>query len=75
MASALQLAAADGMGLTPWLGLAGVRAQQADLTAWRAAQPLAAAAAFFVGDVAVTALSLPGATAMALAAGAVLGLG
>ncbi len=50
------------------------KSQQAAIEAWRAAHPLAAALAFFAAYVAVTALSLPGATVMTLAAGAIFGL-
>ena len=57
------------------LSLANIKGAQGDLEAWRAAQPLRAAAAFFAGYVVVSALSLPGAAAMTLAAGALFGLG
>ena len=63
------------LDLGRYLSLAAIKTSQADLKAWRAAQPLLAAALFFVGYVAVTALSLPGATVMTLAAGALFGLG
>ena len=58
-----------------FLSLANFKAAQTDLEAWRAAQPLRAAAAFFAGYVVVAALSLPGAAAMTVAAGALFGLG
>ena len=64
--------AADG---GHWLRLSTIKAHQAELEAWRAARPVAAALLFFAGYVAVTALSLPGATVMTLAAGALFGLG
>ena len=64
--------AADG---GHWLRLSTIKAHQAELETWRAAQPLTAALLFFAGYVAVTALSLPGATVMTLAAGALFGLG
>lgn len=51
-----------------------LKAQQEDLQAWVRARPLEAAILFFVGYVVVTALSLPGATVMTLAGGAVFGL-
>ncbi len=58
-----------------FLSLAAIQNRQAELQAWRAAQPLVAGALFFAGYVAVTALSLPGAAVMTLAAGALFGLG
>ena len=58
-----------------YLNLAAIKSSQATLEAWRAAQPLLAALIFFAGYVAVTALSLPGALVMTLAAGAIFGLG
>ena len=57
-----------------YLSLDGFKSQQAAIETWRAAHPLAAALAFFAAYVAVTALSLPGATVMTLAAGAIFGL-
>ena len=63
------------LDLGRYLSLAAIKTSQADLQDWRAAQPLLAAVLFFVGYVAVTALSLPGATVMTLAAGALFGLG
>ncbi|MDP1691333.1 MAG: FAD-dependent oxidoreductase [Burkholderiaceae bacterium] len=64
-----------GFDLGRFLSLAAIKSSQADLQAWRAAQPLLAAAMFLVGYVAVAALSLPGAAVMTLAAGALFGLG
>ena len=58
-----------------FLGLAAIKARQADLEAWRAAQPALAALVYFLAYVAVTALSLPGAAVMTLAGGAIFGLG
>ncbi|HEX4586292.1 MAG TPA: FAD-dependent oxidoreductase [Burkholderiaceae bacterium] len=49
-------------------------AQRDAIEAWRAAHPVGAAAAFVAVYVAVTALSLPGAALMTLAAGALFGL-
>jgi len=63
------------LDLGRFLSLAAVKSSQADLQAWRAAQPLLAAVLFFGGYVAVTALSVPGAVVMTLAAGALFGLG
>ncbi|MGE0674649.1 MAG: FAD-dependent oxidoreductase [Methylibium sp.] len=64
-----------GLDLGRFLSLAAIKSSQADLQAWRAGQPLAAALIFFAGYVAVAALSLPGAAVMTLAAGALFGLG
>jgi pyruvate/2-oxoglutarate dehydrogenase complex dihydrolipoamide dehydrogenase (E3) component/uncharacterized membrane protein YdjX (TVP38/TMEM64 family) len=51
-----------------------IKAQQAALQAWHDSHPVRAALAFFAAYVAVTGLSLPGATLLTLAAGAVFGL-
>ncbi len=64
-----------GLDLGRFLSLAAVKSRQADLQAWRAARPLLAGLLFFIGYVAVTALSLPGAAVMTLATGALFGLG
>jgi pyruvate/2-oxoglutarate dehydrogenase complex dihydrolipoamide dehydrogenase (E3) component/uncharacterized membrane protein YdjX (TVP38/TMEM64 family) len=64
-----------GLDLGRFLSLAAVKSAQGELQAWRAAQPLLAGTLFFLGYVATTALSLPGATVMTLAAGALFGLG
>jgi uncharacterized membrane protein YdjX (TVP38/TMEM64 family)/thioredoxin reductase len=78
-AVALALVALAGafvaLDLGQYLQLATIQARQAELEAWRAAQPLTAALLFFVAYVAVTALSLPGAAVMTLAGGAIFGLG
>ncbi len=58
-----------------YLNLDSLERRQADLEAWRAARPVLAGALFFAAYVAVTALSLPGAAVMTLAAGAIFGLG
>jgi len=71
----LLIAAFFALDLGRFLSLAAIKAQQADLEAWRAAQPLLAALVYFVAYVAVTALSLPGAAVMTLAGGAIFGLG
>ena len=60
--------------LGQYLNLEAIKARQAQLEGWRAAQPLQAALIFFGASVLVTALSLPGATVMTLAGGAVFGL-
>ena len=52
-----------------------LKAQQAALEAWRDAQPLWTAAAFFAIYVVFTSLSLPAATLLTLLAGAIFGLG
>ena len=57
-----------------FLSLDYVKQRQADFVALYAARPALVLAAFFAVYVAVTALSLPGATIMTLAAGAVFGL-
>ena len=61
--------------LGQYLSLEAIKTRQAQLEGWRAAQPLQAALIFFGAYVLVTALSLPGATVMTLAGGAVFGLG
>jgi uncharacterized membrane protein YdjX (TVP38/TMEM64 family) len=48
--------------------------QQVAIESWRSAQPLTAALFFFTAYIIVTGLSLPGATIMSLAIGAVFGL-
>ena len=52
-----------------------LKAQQAALTAWHAQQPFTVAALYFALYVLATALSVPGATVITLAGGAVFGLG
>ena len=63
------------LGLQRYLSLEYVKSQQGQLEAWRAANPLVAALSFFGLYIGVTALSLPGATILTLAAGAIFGLG
>jgi pyruvate/2-oxoglutarate dehydrogenase complex dihydrolipoamide dehydrogenase (E3) component/uncharacterized membrane protein YdjX (TVP38/TMEM64 family) len=70
----LAVAACFGLGMGRYLSLDFVKSQQGALEAWRAANPLMAALTFFAGYVAVTGLSLPGATLLTLAAGAIFGL-
>ena len=60
--------------LDRWLTLDALKASQARFEEWRSASPLLVAGAFFVVYVLVTALSLPGAVVMTLAAGALFGL-
>ncbi len=60
-------------GLADALSLANLKAQQAALQAQVAAAPLRAALLFFALYVAVTAVSLPGAAVLTLAAGALFG--
>ena len=62
------------LDLGRFLSLDYFKSQQLTIEAWRAAQPLQAALMFFATYVAVTGLSLPGATVMTLVAGAVFGL-
>ncbi|MBP7080266.1 MAG: FAD-dependent oxidoreductase [Rhodocyclaceae bacterium] len=61
--------------LSQYFSLAYLKSQQAAVAAQVSSQPLLSAGIFFVAYVAVTALSLPGAAIMTLAAGAVFGLG
>ena len=68
------VAAFIALDLGRYLGLDYFRSQQAAIENWRAARPATAALAFFLVYVAVTGLSLPGATVMTLAAGAIFGL-
>ncbi len=62
------------LDLGRFLSLEYVKSRQAELAALAAERPLAVAAAFFAIYVTVTALSLPGAAIMTLAAGAIFGL-
>ncbi|WP_300319022.1 bifunctional TVP38/TMEM64 family protein/FAD-dependent oxidoreductase [Accumulibacter sp.] len=57
-----------------FLSLDYFKGQQEAIEAWRVAQPLKAALAFFVAYVLVTGLSLPGAAVMTLVGGAAFGL-
>jgi pyruvate/2-oxoglutarate dehydrogenase complex dihydrolipoamide dehydrogenase (E3) component/uncharacterized membrane protein YdjX (TVP38/TMEM64 family) len=70
----LAIAAYFVFDLGQYLTLASLKARQAELAALVEQRPLVAAAAFFLLYVAVTALSLPGAAIMTLAAGAIFGL-
>jgi pyruvate/2-oxoglutarate dehydrogenase complex dihydrolipoamide dehydrogenase (E3) component/uncharacterized membrane protein YdjX (TVP38/TMEM64 family) len=71
----LAVAAFFALGLGRYLSLEFIKSQQGQLEAWRAAHPLMAALTFFGIYIGVTALSLPGATILTLAAGAIFGLG
>ena len=62
------------LDLRQYLSLDYFERQRAAIEAYRAAHPVEAAAAFFAIYVAVTGLSLPGATILTLIAGAVFGL-
>jgi pyruvate/2-oxoglutarate dehydrogenase complex dihydrolipoamide dehydrogenase (E3) component/uncharacterized membrane protein YdjX (TVP38/TMEM64 family) len=69
------------LGAALWLSGAGdaltleqLKARQAGLQAWTAANPAQASLLFFAGYVLVVALSIPGAAVMTLAAGAIFGL-
>lgn len=61
--------------LNRYFSLAFLQESQAQFAELRAQQPLALALGYFVVYVAVTALSLPGATIVTLAGGAIFGLG
>jgi len=61
-------------GLTDVLSFEALKARQAELSVWTEAHFWQAAALFFLFYVVVTALSLPGAAVMTLAAGAIFGL-
>jgi pyruvate/2-oxoglutarate dehydrogenase complex dihydrolipoamide dehydrogenase (E3) component/uncharacterized membrane protein YdjX (TVP38/TMEM64 family) len=71
---ALAIAAFFASGAHRHLTFENVKAQQAAIQAWYEAHPWQAFAGFFALYVAVTGLSLPGATVMTLAAGAIFGL-
>src|SRR5882757_6550534 len=74
LAIALAIAAFFVFDLARWFRLDYFLAQRDAIAGWRAAHPWTVAAAFFAIYVAVTALSLPGAALMTLAAGALFGL-
>ncbi|MBQ0934401.1 FAD-dependent oxidoreductase [Ideonella paludis] len=63
------------LGGSQFLSLAAIKDSQAALQSATAAQPLLAAAVYFVVYVVATALSLPGATVITLVGGALFGLG
>lgn len=62
-----------GLGLDRWLTLEALKASQEQFQALRAGHPVAVAGAYFALYVGVAALSLPGATVMTLAGGALFG--
>lgn len=64
-----------GLGLHHQLTLAHLQASRAELLSLYAAKPQVVLAGFFAAYVGVTALSLPGAAVMTLAAGALFGVG
>jgi pyruvate/2-oxoglutarate dehydrogenase complex dihydrolipoamide dehydrogenase (E3) component/uncharacterized membrane protein YdjX (TVP38/TMEM64 family) len=70
----LAVAAFFFFDLGRFLSLDAIRSQQAELERFYREQPFTLIAAYFVLYVAVTALSLPGATVLTLAGGAVFGL-
>ncbi|MDZ7852232.1 MAG: FAD-dependent oxidoreductase [Halomonas sp.] len=57
------------------LTLANLQAEQDRFQAWLAAEPLTVAGGFFLAYVAITAVSLPGATLLTLLGGALFGFG
>ncbi len=71
----LGIVAFFALGLDRYFSLDFLKDSQARLTELRAQQPLPLALGFFLVYVAVTALSLPGATIVTLAGGAIFGLG
>ncbi len=75
LALAALLAAYIGLDLGHHLSLDAVKSRQAALQAWRDEQPVTTALSYLAAYVAVTALSIPGAAVMTLAAGAIFGLG
>jgi pyruvate/2-oxoglutarate dehydrogenase complex dihydrolipoamide dehydrogenase (E3) component/uncharacterized membrane protein YdjX (TVP38/TMEM64 family) len=72
---ALLLGAALALDVGQFFSFEQLKAQQAALTAWHAQQPFTVAALYFAMYVLATALSVPGATVITLAGGAVFGLG
>jgi pyruvate/2-oxoglutarate dehydrogenase complex dihydrolipoamide dehydrogenase (E3) component/uncharacterized membrane protein YdjX (TVP38/TMEM64 family) len=72
---ALLLGVAMALDLGQLLRFEQLKAQQAALAAWHAQQPFTVAALYFALYVLATALSVPGATVITLAGGAVFGLG
>jgi len=68
------IAAFFAFDLGQFLSLENIKASQADIAQWQADNSFIAALSFFAVYIAVTALSLPGAAVMTIAAGAFLGL-
>ncbi|MEO6958405.1 MAG: FAD-dependent oxidoreductase [Burkholderiaceae bacterium] len=62
------------LDLNRFLTLEGIKTGTEQIQAWHTARPIFTAGTFFVFYVAVTALSLPGAAVLTLAAGALFGL-
>ncbi|MCU7905964.1 MAG: FAD-dependent oxidoreductase [Candidatus Thiodiazotropha sp. (ex Epidulcina cf. delphinae)] len=71
---ALLMAAFFIFDLDSYLAFDNLKSQRDAMIAWKASHPMLATIIFFAVYVAVTALSLPGATIMTLAVGAVFGL-
>jgi len=71
---AAALVAFFASGAHRYLSFERLKAEQAHLDAWYRAHPAGTAAAFFLLYVAVTGLSIPGATVLTLLAGAIFGL-
>jgi pyruvate/2-oxoglutarate dehydrogenase complex dihydrolipoamide dehydrogenase (E3) component/uncharacterized membrane protein YdjX (TVP38/TMEM64 family) len=74
LAIVLAIAAFFLFDLGAYLTLSNLKSQQAELTGFVKANPAIAVVGFFLLYVAVTALSLPGAAILTLAAGAIFGL-
>ncbi len=72
---AIAVAAFFALGGHRYLSFDHAKSQQAAIDAWYGSNPLTTALCFFAVYVAVTSLSLPGATIMTLAAGAIFELG
>src|SRR5438067_6249856 len=68
------LAAFFASGAHRYLTFERLKAEQAQVQAWYRAHPAATAGAFFLLYVAITGLSIPGATLLTLVAGAIFGL-
>ncbi|MCP4992847.1 MAG: pyridine nucleotide-disulfide oxidoreductase, partial [Gammaproteobacteria bacterium] len=62
------------LDLGQYLNLAYLKSQHGNLLEWKSANPSQSTLLFFLVYVAVTAVSLPGATVMTLAIGAIFGL-
>lgn len=71
----LLVAAFFGFGLNDYLTLEGIKNSQAQISVLLSEHPLAIGFIFMLAYISVTALSLPGAAVMTLAAGAFFGLG
>jgi pyruvate/2-oxoglutarate dehydrogenase complex dihydrolipoamide dehydrogenase (E3) component/uncharacterized membrane protein YdjX (TVP38/TMEM64 family) len=61
-------------GFIDWLSIEQLKAAQTGMRSWVMSHPWQAAGGFFLGYIAFTSLSLPGATVLTLAAGALFGL-